>query len=287
METLSFKKIGIEDKELFDRYFKDYPPKASELTFTNLFVYRESRPIEFAVFEEHMIITFLDTKNKRSFFSPIGNAPSRMIEKILEMYPNAAFERIEKSIVKDTNIELSSVHDKDNDDYVYDIKELIELQGQRYSSKRNFVNRFEKNSPIVKDIDDVFIKDCLHLNGKWCDLKDCTGDASLKAEFMAIKQALLNFKRLSLISVAVFVDGKISGFAIGERLNEDTFVEHFEKANPELGGAYQYILNSFAKKIPSNFLYLNREQDLGNEGLRKSKESYHPKMMIEKYRISR
>lgn len=282
--NVDFKKISLEDKHLFDKYFKNYPQETSELTFTNLFAWRKSKPVDFAIFEEHLLIRFRSKEGFR-FFPPIGKDPKRIIEAILESYSDSIFERVNKKVMQEES-RFRVIDDRDNYDYVYDIKELSVLPGQKFANKRNFVSRFSKNNPEVKEINDDIIKRVLTLEEDWCNLKNCLDDEELSGEYFAIKEAISNFKVLKLSGIALLVDDKVVGFAIGERLNDDTFVEHFEKAKGEIAGAYQFLLNAFAKSIPQGFTYLNREQDLGVEGMRKSKLSYNPVKMIEKVRIS-
>lgn len=291
--VLNFKKLELTDKPLFDNYFTKYSQDSSELTFTNLFVFNDSKEIEFTEFEDHLIISFFnklgDDKIARHFFQPIGKNPEIIISKILEIYPNTLFERVSKKII--SNFENFNIQDdRANYDYIYKIEDLVLFAGKNYAPKRNFVNQFLKNNPTIRIIDNSIISQCLKLEEVWCDLKSCKKDKSLCAEYLAIKNAFDNYEKLNLFGVAVIVDEKVVGFAVGEKLNHDTFVEHFEKASDEYVGVYQFLLNQFAKEISkqfTNIVYLNREQDLGIEGMRKAKLSYHPVNMIEKVLIKK
>jgi hypothetical protein len=88
---------------------------------------------------------------------------------------------------------------------------------------------------------------------------------------------------LNVFGGAIYVDGCLEAFALGEKLNENTAVVHFEKANPEIRGLYQLINQWFCKNVLQGFTYVNREQDLGSEGLRRAKISYRPHHMVEKF----
>ena len=116
-------------------------------------------------------------------------------------------------------------------------------------------------------------------------MHDCESDSGLATENDAVKEALMNFRELGFHGICIRVKGRMEAFAIGERLNQDTFVEHFEKANREFPGIYQYLLKEFASSI-QGFEFLNREQDLGVDGIRKAKLSYHPAFMVEKFSVS-
>jgi uncharacterized protein len=272
---MEFSELRIEDKPVFDRFFKDFPPKASEYTFTNMFCWRIPKKHSFAVRDGHLIIR----SGIDRFYQPIGPDPSSMIRLILAEFVQASVERIEARAL--TGLPQART-DRDQWDYVYDVKEMVELPGQRYAAKRNFIKRASKLSPEVCRLDDESVSGLLDLAQRWCMMRECSKDEALSAEDEAVRTALRYHKELGLLGVCVTVDGKVQGFAVGEPLNADTFVEHFEKANPENPGIYQYVLNEFCKALPSQYLYLNREQDLGVEGLRKAKESYHPVRMTEK-----
>jgi hypothetical protein len=284
-KSFEFGRIEIKDKPLFDRFFREYPPQASELTFTNLFCWRLPRTHEFAVHKNHLLISFLE-RGVRRFYQPIGPEPHKIIEEVLAQYPESSFERVEKGIAEKAQ-GLAVKEDRSMFDYLYRISDLKDLPGDKYSQKRNFIKRFSSLNPTTCILEEATMKEFLNLQERWCNLRNCEADMSMAAENVAVREALLNFKELGLHGVCVWVNEKIEGFAIGERLNPDTFVEHFEKGNTELTGVYQYILNEFAKSIPEQFESLNREQDLGVEGLRKAKLSYHPSSLVEKFSISR
>ena len=190
--ALNFKKIDLSDKFVFDKYLSLFQPNSSELTFTNLFVFNDSRQIEFAEFENHLIISFFnkfsDDKDSRHFFMPIGETPDLIISKLLDIYPNSAFERVEKNAISAIDI-FHVEDDRANYDYVYKIEDLALFAGKNYAPKRNFVNQFQKNNPVIKIIDELIIAKCLELEEIWCNLKQCRKDKSLCAEYLAIKNA--------------------------------------------------------------------------------------------------
>jgi hypothetical protein len=126
----------------------------------------------------------------------------------------------------------------------------------------------------------------LDMQDKWCQIKKCADTPDLLAEDYAIYEALTHFEELDYRGGAIQIDSAIEAFSLGESLNADTAVIHFEKANPEIPGLYNAINQLFCSNEWSNITYINREQDLGVEGLRKAKESYNPHHMISKYTIS-
>ena len=121
--------------------------------------------------------------------------------------------------------------------------------------------------------------------GAWCDIRDCftPENLSLAEEHAAVIETLDSFRELSLRGGVILIDGNIEAFTIGEPLNRETFVIHFEKANPRIIGLYQAINQEFCRTIADEYRFVNREQDLGEPGLRRAKESYCPDHLVEKY----
>ena len=280
MEKLEFKPITLQDKDLFDSYFHTYQPPMSEFTFTNLFAWRLCKHYEYAVMDDHLIISF---DSRKAFLQPVGKNPAILIEKILAIYPESRFERVEETLAQQLRGKFTIVEEPNNADYVYGTEQLRTLPGNKYAPKRNFIKQCEKCSPSVCILTDDTIKGFMELQQEWCTLRECENDSNLSAENTAVLEALSHFKELKITGICIYVDNKIEGFAIGEALSPTTFVEHFEKGNSNIKGIYQYVLNQFVKNIPLQYTYINREQDLGIEGLRKAKKSYYPVKMITKY----
>jgi hypothetical protein len=108
----------------------------------------------------------------------------------------------------------------------------------------------------------------------------------LHNESLATKEAFANFEKLGVKGGAILINGKVEAFTLGEKLNPETIVIHVEKANPVYDGLYPTIYQAFLKHEGPEYTYVNREQDLGEEGLKKAKESYFPHRMVNKYAIS-
>jgi hypothetical protein len=120
----------------------------------------------------------------------------------------------------------------------------------------------------------------------WCVKNGCKDDPELSEEFCSVRKSYKNFKELQLEGGLLRADGKIVAYTMGEKLNSDTYVIHIEKAFSDVRGAYQMINQQFAQTIKQNhpeILFINREEDMGFEGLRKAKLSYYPDILLEKY----
>jgi hypothetical protein len=173
---------------------------------------------------------------------------------------------------------------RDQWDYLYALPDLVSLPGNRFHKKKNLLNQFKKKYDFeFLSLDDTLVEKALDMQTSWCTWRDCEAEEALDAENQAISRVLQawgSFKNLR--GGALLVDGQMAAYTIGERLASDTLLIHFEKGSPGYKGIYQAINQMFAAGIGWDCRWVNREQDLGNEGLRKAKLSYNPIAFIKK-----
>lgn len=174
--------------------------------------------------------------------------------------------------------------DRDNWDYVYLQEKLASLSGRKYHGKKNHANAFRKEYPdyVYEQITEDNLAECYAFFDKWCERRQAE-DSSIGCEFCAIKEALGNRKVLGIQGGLIRIGGQIEACTFGEKLNEDTALIHVEKANPDIRGLYTVINQDFVNNAWSEVKYINREEDMGKDGLRKAKESYNPEFMVKKY----
>jgi hypothetical protein len=296
---INFNDITIKDKEIFDKYLKFSTTSVSEMTFTNFFMWRKVYGYRYAIIENLLIVVAFPEKGDCYSFFPIGDQSSvnmYSIKKIvddLKEYFNKNMQKLSfKKITSDQANILNQIDkwdvriDRDNWDYVYNSEDLIYLSGKRYDGKRNHINNFKKRYQFqyVK-ITDKNIDECCRITDEWCKYMDCKHKYDLLNEKNANYELLNNFYKLDLKGGLIEVNGKCEAYSIGEMLNKNMTVIHIEKANIGIRGIYQIINQQFCKNEWSNVQYINREQDLGIEGIRKAKESYYPIFYIEKYHL--
>ncbi len=171
-------------------------------------------------------------------------------------------------------------------DSVYSVPELVELKGNKFHKKKNLLRQFEKSNmfeytPMQADC----VEEVLDMQAEWHGWQEHPSEA-LVAENQAISRVLKNFDRVgSLIGGTIRVDGKVIAYTVGECLGKDTLVIHFEKGDTRFKGIYQAINKHFLAAQENRFAFVNREQDLGDEGLRKAKLSYNPVSFMKKYEV--
>ncbi|MDI6763645.1 MAG: phosphatidylglycerol lysyltransferase domain-containing protein [Thermodesulfobacteriota bacterium] len=289
-----FKDLSLEDKPILDLALKQFPPLISEFTFTNLFIWRHAYQIKISRLQSFLCL-FAENGEYPFFFSPIGEGDvveccRTLLRLMKEKGVSVKIARVPEEVASrfDWKSEGFVVEfDRDQSDYIYLSEDLIHLLGRKYHRKRNHIKQFkEKFSYQYLPLTLERISDCLLLETEWCDLRQCEVMPGLHNESIAIKEAFAHFEALGVKGGVILIDGKVEAFTLGEPLNQDTVVIHIEKANPAFEGLYPVINQAFLENHWSEYTYVNREQDLGEEGLRKAKESYFPHRMINKYSIS-
>lgn len=179
--------------------------------------------------------------------------------------------------------------ERENFDYVYNAQDLINLSGRKYHGKKNHVNSFRRVYSAYQylPLTAGLVDQCLATAEEWYQKKVENGDTdpSLAYEQQAIVDALSNFEYLGFAGGVIIINDRVEAFAFGEQINEDTAVIHVEKANPDIRGLYAVINQDFCAHSWSHMRYINREEDMGIDGLRQAKLSYHPARFTKKYTV--
>jgi len=293
-EFPQFKDLNVEDKPLFDQLFTQFPPVISEFTFTNLFIWRRAYQIKISRFRNFLCLLSEQEQNS-FFFPPIGEGNViECFQSLLQYLGGKAvvskIARVPEAVVTHIDWKASGMKaelDRSQCDYVYLVQDLTELKGRKYHRKRNHIKQFqEKYSFQYIPLTPEWVPQCLQLQAEWCDLRDCEASPGLRNESLATKEAFTRFEELGVKGGAILINRRVEAFTLGDPLNPETIVIHIEKANPAYEGLYPTINQAFLEHQGSGYTYVNREQDLGEEGLRKAKESYFPHHLVNKYTIT-
>jgi len=256
----------------------------SEFTFSNLFLFRHTYNYRVSRISGSTLVISGERNGLRFFEFPCG-VPSR--EHIDDLFRSHDYlKNLSETNTLKYRIELEqwgyeAVEDRDNFDYLYLREDLAKLEGKDYHKKRNLVNAFinsytYEEKPMTEDN----VSDAFGILDGWRDAKGFEGD------YRAAHEALELFKRLSMRGSVYYVDGKPAGWVLGESLAKGRmFAVHFEKALDEYKGIYQFMNQAFAMALPRYYLHVNREQDLGDPGLRQAKMTYRPSGFVKKYKI--
>lgn len=287
---LDFKKPSIEDKLWVDECFKNVKSFNCEYTFGSIYIWSTAYSTAIAKYKDFMICRW-GKNNNFNYSLPIGKGDFKdAVEQIIQdarslgITPSiyGVTENYKKMLDEYFPGEFTYNFDEDIYDYIYSVKKMAELTGKKYHGKRNHINNFKKNNPnwSFEKINSSNIADCIELHSGW--IKNKSDDPDYSFEFEAVLEAFENYEKLGLVGGILRVDGRAVAYTMGEPLSDRLFVTHFEKAPAELQGAYTVINQEFTRNCLMDYEYVNREEDLGIEGLRKAKQSYYPEILLEK-----
>lgn len=254
----------------------------SEYTFSNLYLFRERYNYRVSRVPEKTLIISGEREGKKFFMTPC-DVPGRGILDEL-FHTHDYWKGLSDSVLCPNRIHLEQwgidvQEDRDNFDYLYLRTDLAELSGKKYHKKRNLVNAFinsyeYQERPLTREL----VPQAMEVLERWCADKGIAGD------YVAAKEALVLFEPLGMQGAMYYVDGVPAGWCLGESLAKGRmFAIHFEKGIEAYKGIYQFINQAFAATLPKHILHINREQDLGDEGLRQAKMTYRPSAFVRKY----
>lgn len=291
-EKIEFHRISLEDQEWMKQRFRETDFKACEFTFANNFIWREVYGVEVA-----QIMGCGVCRCKRNnlwiYSYPFGAGDRKaVIEKLckicklkhekLYLFPLVAEQRQELLQWFPGQFEIDT--HRDEYDYIYTYEKLAELKGKKLHGKRNHIARFKDDADwSYEPLTEENAGECLAMTQAWEKSRSDKWSTGMQQEMDVLTETLSLFQFLKLTGGVLRKAGKIAAFTIGEPLNSDTYVVHFEKALPDLQGAYPMINQQFVLHECQNFRYVNREEDTGDPGLRRAKLSYYPDILLKKY----
>ena len=287
-DIIAFHTPTLDDKQWVEEILEGVPFMNCEYGFGNMFLWAESFGTKIARYKD-----FLLMRSTSAHLFPIGKESPVEAVKYLVDCAKSSGESLEfvnatkqaREILEESFPEkFEFTENRAFADYIYSAQDLITLSGKKYHKKRNHISNFKKRySWSFEEISLSNIQECFEMYGVWLKNKNAENDENYD-EYSAVKRAFDNFDKLGFVGGALRVDGKIEAFTMGEALTDETFCTHIEKANTDIVGAYAAINNEFAKNCLESYKYVNREEDMGIEGLRKAKLSYYPAILLEKDR---
>ena len=290
--SLTFEHIRLDAQQDYISLLQQCKQVTSDYSFSNIFSWADEYGLQWSWVDD--LVWVKQTQPDQLFWAPLGDwestdwklfferyAPpgsvfTRVPEKLLELWESAAADR------------LAVTEERRNWDYLYDCNELVELKGNRFHKKKNLLRQFMKKynyhyQPFGPDVIDA----AMAMQDDWCSWRDCESSSILSAENRSVHKVLKHWDDLQGLTGGVIqVDDLIVAYTIAERLSPDTIVIHYEKGCPDYKGVYQAINQMFLAHLNGQYRWVNREQDLGEEGLRKAKLSYNPVEFLKKYRVT-
>jgi len=294
LNDTDFRSISLDDRDLFVGHYNRFPQVHSDNTFTNMICWNHYAHYCYAHVEGSIVLSSTIDGNTR-YRPPIGPRDPELLEEVMALatkskssLPLVILDPETKKWISEIYPQLTFRPERNYFDYVYRAADLAGLPGRKYLTIRHQLNQFQRNcawgvEPVTVDnLSEVF--DFLE---QWCEWKDCDSEPVLANEKEAVLFAILHYSDLKLSGLIIRVDGKIAAMAIFEGMNSDTALVHFEKGIPECKGIYRAINAETAKFLAENYTYINRESDMGVEGIREAKTRYHPDHMVKVYFVSK
>ena len=277
-------------------YIKQKKTRSCEDTFGNLLLWARFYQIRIAEVEGMLVSATMG--KELSFHYPYGKGdPKKCIEALMAYAKEQGQEFQMHCVTPEEFEELEALfpgtfeieYHRDIADYVYEAEKLCTLSGKKYHGKKNHVNKFKKTYENWEYISMTgeHVEEAFQLLLKWKNLNLCMENHEKNAESCVASNYLRLFEELDVCGGLLRVDGQAVAFCIGEQVCDDTMVVHIEKALTEYEGAYPMINQQFVEHECSRVTYVNREEDTGDEGLRKAKLSYRPVFMVEKGTVKR
>lgn len=288
---MEFKTPTLEDKEELDYYLTQDSTRSCDFNTANVILWNRFYDMTYAIIDGLFVAHTEEEGGSFSF--PMGKGDKKKVLECLmkeckkqgvPFVLHGVTHEMEEEFLKMFGEIYEIEYDRDEADYIYDREKLATLSGKKLHGKRNHIHRFEDNHQwSYEKLSDENQLETLAMLMEW-KLANCDPqDLEKHEEICVSKNSLIYYKELGLVGGVLRADGKIVAFSIGEpALNPDTFVVHIEKAFPEIQGAYPMINQQFVLHEMEGFRYVNREEDLGEEGLRRAKMSYRPVFMEEK-----
>lgn len=280
--------LSLADKPRFDAVFAEIQPRVSELTFANLYLFRAAHGYRLTLVGDSLVVLGKGYGGEAYFLPPLGGDVPAALQTLLDegMTLYGADDSFVSRYLAGEGVAVEE--DRDAFDYLHLRQEMAELPGNRFHKKKNRINYFATRHPFrVEVYGERHRLGCLVLLDEWRRVRDGIDSPSLELETTAATEALMLSDCLGLEGAVVSVEGRVAAFALGERLNRDTAVCHFEKSDPFMEGVSQLVDREFNRLLFTDCTYMNREQDLGEPGLRAAKLSYHPVELVKKYRARR
>lgn len=290
---LSFHPLTLADKPWIDKHVMEENSRSADFNFGNMYLW-DGKYRQMVADFDHRLVILACAGGTPIYPFPIGGGDIYPV--IGEMRDHAAaggFPFVIRGLERDDVATLEALFpgcfaftaDRDYFDYLYSAEKLASLSGRKLHGKRNHIHRFEEEHEWeFRPLTSALFPDCMALLHRWADGMEA--DEHVAAERRAILRAFESFQVLGLMGGALFAEGSLIAFTIGEKISSDTFDVHFEKAEAGIQGAYPMINREFVRYIRSRLpeiAYINREDDMGLDDLRQSKLSYYPDILLEKF----
>ena len=290
--TIPFRPITAADADLLRSFTTESKCMNCDLNVANLCSWQFLYHTEYAVVEGFLVLRFV-AGGHVTYMKPIGKGDLRHVLELLMTDARSLGDTLRvacvcpcaQALMNESMPEaFTFTINRDKSDYLYLREKLVTLAGKKLQPKRNHISKFKRTYPNYeyRPLTADLVPDCIRLGEEWCRTTDSGMQHAMEAEQHMIAYALQHINDLHIVGGTLFVEDKMVAFTFGARINAEAFDVCVEKADTAYEGAYAMINNEFVSRLPEEIIYINREEDLGLEGLRKAKLSYQPDLILDK-----
>lgn len=288
---ITFHPITLEDKEWASACMESYQSRNCEYCFGNNLIWQQVYQTEAACIENCFCVRY-PSQEKTIYSFPAGADPYPALDKLIAYAGSQTQNWLLYGLSLEQTQEMQKRYpgaftyhtDRGDSDYLYTVEKLSNLTGKKFHGKRNHIARFMDNPNWqYEPITAANLQEVMDMDLKWFQTFRKYDEEGLSDEHLAIRNTLPLLEEIGLIGGCLRQNGRIVAYSVGEPLSKDTFVVHIEKAFPDVQGAYPMINRQFVLHTCQGYTYVNREEDLGDPGLRRAKLSYQPDMILDKY----
>jgi hypothetical protein len=287
-----YRTLELEDIDVIKRHYREYPPMHSDYVFSTMFSWSDYMTYGYQIVDGNLLI-MTECGGQKYLRPPHGRPDPDLLDEITDLARSLGTRELMtmadirmKEWISLAREDMHFTPQRDYFDYVYLSGDLADLGGKKYIKIRNYLNRFHRSYEYtVEDISRDDFREVKDFLERWCEQKGCGDDPLLEFEKKAVNRALNHIFDLDLSGLAIRIDGEIQAFSLYEMLYDDTALVHFEKGDQDFIGIYQAINNETAKRLSGEVNYINRESDMGVEGLRRAKMKYRPHHMLEVFNV--
>ena len=293
MSTLEFTKLELKHIPQIQPYFLRQKRRLCDCTIGSTLMWRDYFDNCFAIEDDTLVFRSRYLDGKYAFTFPIGKEPGHMLDRVEEYCRENGLDLefctvtpMDLETLKERWPDAQVEENRDWFDYLYESRDIVEFAGKKYAAQRNHVRRFERECPDwsfermgAQHVEEVraFYRELIEQRSK-------EGDTAREEE-EKVFEVLDHFEQYGFLGGILRAGGKIVGISMGEIVCDTLFV-HIEKADTSLSGVYQKLVQCYAQEfVTDEVRYINREEDVGDPGLRKSKLSYRPVKLLEKYTV--
>ncbi len=289
---MSFQPVELKHKEIIERYTRCSNICNCDLSFANMYCWQATFSTAWDIIDGFLIIRFrIDGQEKLGYMQPLRCDNEHDFSSIIPILARDAHQNGERlriigltdqgrEIIQNSHPDAFAFHSlRGQEDYIYSRTALEQLRGRAYQAKRNHINQFQRLYKYdYQPLTPQHFSDCLELCSKWAERHDVTPE-----EQDSIERAFENFEELGLRGGVIIIEGRVAAFTYGSAISHTIFCTHAEKCDTQYTGIYATINALFTASLPPQYTLINREEDMGIEGLRTAKLSYHPTTLQKKY----